>query len=216
MTIEFKNHGQDARATRQAARATARDTGRGGNTTPARRHVGTQARRLRALVRRARDVLQRGRRLLGGQDAHPTRGSGGQDAHPTHRIPPRGVLCVLCVLCGCILFGGGCAFDRAVGAAADAARGVSVALIEKSTITQTNATAGGTINDPHYRVLAVAVQGVYLDIGLDGVTVHGDISGQGGGADKPLSAETMRAIHEQLLRDDSFRAWLLEAAKQAK
>ena len=114
----------------------------------------------------------------------------------------RAVLGALACL-GCILLTG-CAFDRAIEAAADSARSISVALIEKSTITETSATAGGSINNPHYRVLAVAVQGVYLDIGLDGVTVQGNISGQGGGPDKPLSDKAAAAIREKLLQDDDF------------
>ena len=98
----------------------------------------------------------------------------------------------------------GCASQRAVSAATDLARAVGVAIVEKSHFTDTAASAQADINNPHYRVLAALVQGVLLDIGLDGVQVQGALQGQGSGADIPLSAATLERIRRRGLDPDSI------------
>lgn len=130
-------------------------------------------------------------------------------AHVTRRTftPLRPFAIFLCALTVAAVFGG-CAMERAVGAASDAARGITTMLINKAPITQVAANAEGEINNPHYRVLAVAVQGVLVDIGLDGVQVEGQIQGQGQGENQALSEAAAQQIRDALLKDDSFLALL--------
>ena len=112
------------------------------------------------------------------------------------------------------LFHAGCATERAISASTDLARAIGVAILEKSHFTDTAASANANINNPHYRVLAALIQGVYLDIGLDGVQVQGALQAQGSGPDVPLSPETLRMIRERGLGPDAVER-LIEAALEA-
>lgn len=113
---------------------------------------------------------------------------------------------------GCL---GGCAAERAANKTIEMAGAIGTAIIEKSHITDSALSASGRLNNPHYRILAAIVQGVYLDIGLDGVQVDASASGSGSGADKPLSPETMKAISDSL-NDPGFAAKLAEAILAAQ
>ena len=110
-----------------------------------------------------------------------------------------------------LIVGSGCATERAVSASTDLARAIGVAIVEKSHFTETAASANANINNPHYRVLAALVQGVLMDIGLDGVQVQGSLQGQGSGPDIPLSPETLRKIVD--LKMDKIRRRLQDLYK---
>lgn len=96
------------------------------------------------------------------------------------------------------LFGSGCAAERAATKTVEMAGAIGTAIIEKSHITDSDLSANANLNNPHYRVWAVMVNGVMLDIGLDGVQVGASARGSGSGDDKPLSEETKAAIRERL------------------
>ena len=112
------------------------------------------------------------------------------------------------------LFHAGCATERAISASSDLARAIGIAIVEKSHFTDTAASANANINNPHYRVLAALIQGVYLDVGLDGVQVQGTLQAQGSGPDVPLSPETLQMIRERGLGPDAVER-LIEAALKA-
>lgn len=111
----------------------------------------------------------------------------------------------------------GCAAWRASEVAADTARTIGVALVEKANFEQMSAEAGGSIEDPTYEVLAVYVQGILLRVGVDGVEVGGQIRGAGSGPDKRLSPETLEALRARGLGPDEMELLiqaLLEAARE--
>ncbi len=92
----------------------------------------------------------------------------------------------------------GCAAEKAVDGAIDVARATTTALIEKSQLQTFQLGANGKITNPHYRVWVVFVQGIYTDIGVDGVEVGGTLQGAGTGTNKEISDETLEAILELL------------------
>ncbi|MCK4340280.1 MAG: hypothetical protein KAY37_00980 [Phycisphaerae bacterium] len=102
----------------------------------------------------------------------------------------------------------GCAMERSIEVACDTARLIGVTLAEKVNLEQSSAAAGAEIEDPTYRVMVLYVQGVLLEVGLDGVEVKGRISGHGGGTDKPLTAETIEALRQRGLGQDDIETLL--------
>ena len=105
------------------------------------------------------------------------------------------------MLCGLA----GCALEKSIDAAADIARSTAVTLLEKSPpLTNLAAGVSADVDNPTYRIFAVVVNGVLLEVGLEGVKLKGEAntiaSGESGSA---LSPETVRLLADSLVGDDA-------------
>jgi hypothetical protein len=104
-----------------------------------------------------------------------------------------------------LVFNPACALEKSIDAAADIARSTAVTLLEKSP-PLTNLAAGvqASIDNPTYRIFAVVVNGVLLEVGLEGVQLEGNANTiASGDAGDALSPETVRLLAQSLAGADA-------------
>ena len=119
-------------------------------------------------------------------------------------------LTLLAVLLTCAAaFTIGCV-GKAMDTAALMVQSASDVMLEKAPLTEALLRADAVVDNPHYRVLAVHVDGLLLDMGLDGVRIAGNVEAQGEGDDQPLSDETKAKLRDFLLEDETLLDWVKE------
>lgn len=110
-----------------------------------------------------------------------------------------------------LIFASGCAADRATDGAMKLATVVAEKVSQELPVNAGHLQANGKINNPHYRILAAMVTGVYCDIGLDGAELSGELYGVGSGgptSPDPAMAEFNREILGRPdLQAKVFGAW---------
>lgn len=92
--------------------------------------------------------------------------------------------------------------DSAVRQTIDMAGAATLAVIEKSHITESAITATGEVRDPKYIIRMLYCQGVIGEVELKGLKIGADVSGYGAGEDKHLSVESLESIRNALTVED--------------
>jgi len=123
----------------------------------------------------------------------------------------RGVLRSACGLALMAAIASGCAADKATTGAINLAEVVATKIAQDVPLQTGAMIASGRIQDPHYRIIAGMLNGVYVDIGLDGAYLDGTMQGQGTGGPVTQTPE-LRQIYADITRNPTlqervFAAW---------
>lgn len=114
--------------------------------------------------------------------------------------------CMFCLLTGCAL-------DETARTGMVMVKDVTLKAVDRIPIDSGALAANANLNNPHYRVLAVMVNGVLLDVGLDGVVVQGNMQAQGAGGPAPIDPD-LRERLDKILNEPSFWEKILSGLQE--